>query len=40
MTLDGSVDVASVKVFVKFGYDQVNISYSKAPLKNISNPSK
>ena len=37
LKLDGSVDVTSTKVFVKFGYDQSNISYRKASLKNISN---
>ena len=40
MKLKGSVNVTSAKVIVKLSYDQINISYRKAPLKNISNPSK
>ena len=38
--LESSVNVTFVKVFVKFGYDQINISYGKGPLKNIWKPSK
>ena len=33
MKLEGSVDVTSVKIIVKFGNDQINISYRKALLK-------
>ena len=32
--------VTSVKVILKVGYDQINISYRNVLLKNISNPSK
>ena len=40
MKLEGSMKVTSVKVIFKFGYDQINIPYGKALLKNISNPNK
>ena len=36
----GNVDVTSVKVTVRFGYDWINISYRKGLLNNMSNPSK
>ena len=39
MKLKGSVDVTYVKVIPKIGYDQINISYRYALLKNMSNPS-
>ena len=36
--VDGNVVVTSVKVILKFGYDQINISYGNALLKNMPNP--
>ena len=40
MKLGGIVVVTYVKVIFKFGDDQINISYRKALLKNISIPNK
>ena len=35
MKLEGSVDMTYVNVIPKFGYDQINISYRHALLKNM-----
>ena len=40
MKLNGNVVVTYVKIILKFGYDQINISHRNALLKNIPNPSK
>ena len=40
MKLEGSVELSNVNVILKFGYDQINISYRYVLLKNMSNLSK
>ena len=40
MKHQGSVELTCVNVISKFEYDQINISYTNALLKNMSNPSK
>ena len=40
MKIKCSVDVTYVNEIAKLGYDQINISYRKALLKNMSNSSK
>ena len=40
MRLEGSVNMTSVQVIVKFGYDQRNIFYWTALFKKMLNPSK
>ena len=38
MKLDKKVELIYFWVIIKFGYDQINISYRNVLLKNISNP--
>ena len=38
MKFDSNVDLTYVSVILKFGCDQINISYKNAQLKNMSNP--
>ena len=40
MKLEGSVIVIYVNVILKFGYDQINISYKNSLLENMPNPSQ
>ena len=40
MKLEGCVDVTYVNMITKFCYDQINISFRNALLKNMSNFSK
>ena len=40
MKLEGSVVVTSIKVILKFGYDEINISCRNALMKNMPNPNK
>ena len=40
MKLKDSVDMTYDNGIAKFGYDQLNISYRKTLLKNMSNPNK